>query len=172
MGRALALALCLAGCGAAPAPTPPSGPGQLTLGSLLPDGSAVMPLPDGMDVTLVEGAQGGFHVWMDFRSHDVAPGELTLERTAHRLSDDQLVLRTKAPLTVGAPDEAGDWELPMPLPMFMCPSPVGLSVIDQPIVFRMRLLDGTGAEQAASDVTLVPHCPDGAREFCERICSG
>lgn len=160
----------LSGCGVQ-APPPPSGPGQLTLSSLHADGTP-MELRDGQDVTLVEGAQGGFHVWMKFRSHDIPAGATTVERTAHRLSDDKLVLRSMTTMNVGPLDPAGDWEPIDPLPMFMCPSPVGLSVVEQPIVFRIALSDGAGKQLAASEVTLVPHCPAAQSEFCQRICTG
>lgn len=163
-----AIALLVTGCGG---PSMPLGPGQLTLSSVGADGTP-LPLTDGQNVTLVEGAQGGFHVWMRFRAHDVPVGAMTVERTAHRLADDQLVLRSMMDMTVGAPDSAGDWAPIDPLPMFMCPSPIGLSVVDQPIVFRIALTDGNGADLAASEVTLVPHCPDAQRAFCERICTG
>jgi hypothetical protein len=136
-------ALVLAcGCGGSP---PPVGEAMLTLGQL--DGS-FLPYVDGQDVTLVAGAQGGFHVWMSYQLDHT--GEAILERTAHRVSD-------------GAPAQ--------PLPMFMCPAPVGISVIDQPIEYELRFSDDTG-EIARGSVRLVPHCPADQLEFCQRICSG
>jgi hypothetical protein len=150
---------------------PPPGGGELVLGQAAADGSFVT-LADGTDVTLVEGAQGGFHVWMKFRAHGVAAGPVTMHRTANRLSDDQLVLKTQGTTTMGAPDAEGWWELPAQMPMFMCPSPVGLSVIDQPIVYRIELDDASGAALASGEVTLVPHCPASAQAFCQQICTG
>ncbi len=73
---------------------------------------------------------------------------------------------------MGAPDASGDFELPAPLPMFMCPSPVGLSVIDVPIVFEITVEDSAGQASAHGAVTLVPRCPDANRAFCEQICTG
>jgi hypothetical protein len=56
--------------------------------------------------------------------------------------------------------------------MFMCPSPVGLTVIEQPIVYQLAMSDADGTALAAGTVTLVPHCPDDAADFCMRICTG
>ena len=149
-------ALLLIGCSGSP---PPVGEAMLTLGQL--DGS-FLPYVDGQDVTLVAGAQGGFHVWMSSQLDHT--GEAMLERTAHRVSDDALILRTTSVAELdGGPAQ--------PLPMFMCPAPVGISVIDQPIEYELRFSDDNG-EIARGSVRLVPHCPTDQLEFCQRICSG
>jgi hypothetical protein len=165
LGPALALA-CMA-CGAQPPPgeAAPS----LTLGTVGADGGWA-PLVDGEDVTMVEGAQGGFHVWMKFRLMGVAPMHALELRTAHRAGDGALVLRAMGDADVGAVD--GAWETPAASPMFMCPSPIGLSVIDQPIQFEIALTDETGAAVASGEVALVPHCPAAQLDFCMKICTG
>ena len=127
------------------------------------EGGAFAPYTDGQDVTLVEGAQGGFHVWMRY-SFDGAPrAEAHLERTAHRVIDDALVLRSTTEVNMD--------RLSGPLPMFMCPAPVGLSVIDQPIEFELHFTDEAG-DLADQRITLVPHCPVENQAFCLRICTG
>jgi hypothetical protein len=153
MWRALvAVTVITAGCSGGPPP----------LVTLALSGPGDAPLSDGQDVLLEPGAQGGFHVWLTWRADGMEPAELQLERTARRLADDKVVLRTS-----GAVRELGGT-----IPMFMCPTPIGISVVDQPIVFRLSLGDSSGARLAAGAITLVPHCPDGQREFCERICTG
>jgi hypothetical protein len=167
---------CLLGCGAAhpPTPPPPVTPAPTSESARLELGGADamghwLALTDGEDVTLVEGAQGGFHVWLKYRVEGMTPGSARLDRTAHRLADDALVLRTTGQATLGEPDASGVFEIVDPIPMFMCPSPIGLSVIDQPIVFRLEFPDAG----IARDITLVPHCPtDANNEFCLRICTG
>ncbi len=173
--RTLILALALAGCSPAPAPPPPPPPSPmpidgmpsigetLTLGFVDDDG-AFVPYAAGQDVTLVEGAQGGFHVWMAYRyDGSVSDPAAKLSRGAQRLSDGQVVLRTSAEAVVLRQSD--------PLPMFMCPSPIGLSVIDQPIVFSISLShDDTPI--ASGTTTLVPRCPEANRDFCLRICTG
>jgi hypothetical protein len=172
--RTLVLALALAGCSPAPAPPPPPPSpmpidgmppvvDSLTLGFIDGDG-AFVPYLDGEDVTLVEGAQGGFHVWMAYAyGGGVSDPSAKLSRGAERLSDGEIVLRTSAPAVLLRQSD--------PLPMFMCPSPIGLSVIDQPIVFSISLSNDAGPI-AAGTTTLVPRCPDANRDFCLRICTG
>lgn len=131
-------------------------------------------LTDGQDVRLEPGAQGGFHVWVTFRMSHRAGGSMDLERRAHRLDDDKLVLRTRARIDLAEAGADGWSESAAPLPMFMCPSPIGLSVIDRPIVFELQFLDERGESQAAGAVTLTPRCPDdeASHAFCQRICTG
>ena len=114
------------------------------------------------DVTLVAGAQGGFHVWLAFQMAPSLTGDATLERTAHRRADDQLILRTKGEIALDSSEA---------LPMFMCPAPVGISVIDQPIDYQLHFSNDSG-ELTSGSITLVPHCPSDQLEFCQRICNG
>ena len=60
-------------------------------------------LADGQDVTLVEGAQGGFHVWMQYAVRGLPAGTVTLERSAHRVSDGAVVLVYRGDVDLGAP---------------------------------------------------------------------
>jgi hypothetical protein len=150
------------GCG--PAAPPPPSSALLALGQS--SGGDFRPFADGQDVQLQAGAQGGFHVWMSYRAAGMADGRGSLSRSAHRLSDDAWVLRSPA---LGV--DLGAAAPPDPLPMFLCPSPVGIAVIDVPIVFEMALTDGAGRRTEAH-VVLVPRCPDGQRAFCESICRG
>ncbi len=147
----------------APAP-PPASSVSLTLGAPASnsDGSGFAPLHDGEDVTLVAGAQGGFHVWLKYHLDGAGPADAEgeLSRTAHRLSDGALVLRTQNVVTLD-PD-------PPAIRMFMCPSPIGLSILDVPIVYELAL-DPGGVHQS---ITLVPHCPVEQGDFCREICSG
>jgi len=141
-----------------------------------PSGSAaqmsLLMLADGQDATLVAGAQGGFHVWLQYAVRGLPAGTVTLERTAHRASDGAVVLVYRGDVDIGAPDATGWWTAPSPIPMFMCPSPIGLSVVDVPIELTLRLLGAGDAELARAAVTVTPRCPDAQRDFCERICTG
>ena len=134
----------------------------------------VLTLTDGQDDTLVEGAQGGFHVWMQYAVRALPAGTYTLERTAHRASDGAVVLVFRGDVDIGAPAPGDDgwWTAPAPIPMFMCPSPIGISVVDVPIDFTLRVLGPGDAELARAAITLVPRCPDAQRDFCTRICTG
>ena len=83
-----------------------------------------------------------------------------------------LVYRGNVDLGDAGPGDDGWWTAPSPIPMFMCPSPIGLSVVDVPIELTLRLLGAGDAELARAAVTVTPRCPDAQRDFCERICTG
>jgi hypothetical protein len=144
--------------------------GALTLGGTAVDGTGFLPLAG--DQTLVAGAQGGFLVWLKFRVGGVANSDLGIHRTARRVSDNHLLLTTDGTISVGQPGDDGLWELPTPYPTFLCPTPIGVSVIDEPIRFRVELSDNGTLLDAAENVA-TPHCPtDGEAQFCQNICAG
>jgi hypothetical protein len=154
------LIVALAGCGSELS----SGAPSLTLGGVAP-GGAFVPLPDGADALLEPGAQGGFHVWLKVQLRDVPPMRAQATRTGRRVSDGALVLRATAAVDLPAGADA-------PSPMFMCPTPIGLSIVDQPIRLEVALSDEAGSPVAAAALTVVPRCPDEHRDFCLRICTG
>jgi hypothetical protein len=142
--------ILLMACAASPPPP------MEALVSLVDAGGA--PYRDGQDVTLVAGAQGGYHVWLGWRMTPPPDGELQMERLAHRVSDGALVLRY---------DTTIDQESMPLVPMFMCPVPVGLPILDQPIEYELDF-----SNHARGAITLVPHCPEDSIDICQRICSG
>jgi hypothetical protein len=166
-GLAVVVALTLAGCGGGPA----QGNVMLALGSAHADGTGFTTL-DGPQ-TLVPGAQGGFHVWVKYRVHGMAPTSVPVHRTARRVSDGALVLTTDAMLDVGAPGADGWWELPDALPNFICPTPLGVDVIGQELRIDVQLQDDKGGTIAESSATPTVGCPSGDEAaLCMRICSG
>ena len=166
----IACACALVGCGGAPM-QPPPGNAMLALGSAASDGSGFVEL--GGDATLVPGAQGGFHVWLKWRIQGMAPAKVRVHRESHRVSDDALILRADGTAEVGSPAADGWWELPAAQPSFMCPTPLGISVIDQKIVFDVTVTTEDGASVAKSSAEATVHCPaDATGEFCNKICSG
>lgn len=141
-------------------------------GSASDDGTGFVPVADGASVPLISGAQGGFHVWVNVQIEGVM-GELTLEREGRRDDTDQLVLAvSRTPLDV--PEDAMDapWDAPEAAPSFMCPTPVGISVIDQPVRFRVRLLDEADGVMAEDTIVVRPSCPmgEGLGEYCRNVC--
>lgn len=158
----------LVGCGG----TMPTGMGSVTLGTTALDGTGFQPLTG--DQTLVAGAQGGFHVWLKYRVFGMAPGKVEIKRTVRRISDDKLILLTSGVQEVGEPSTDGYWELPTALPSFMCPTPIGVQVENEPVTFDVvistedgKTVLGEGTAQAT------PRCPSGDEQtFCEKICNG
>lgn len=153
-------------------PPKPQPTATLELGTVASDGTGFLPLTG--DQPLISGAQGGFHVWLKYRVTGMAPETVTVHREARRVSDHRLVLTTDGVQDVGVAGPDGSWELPMALPSFMCPTPIGVQIMDQAILFdvEMKLDDGTVIKATAE---AIPHCPpdgDPQRDFCLRICNG
>jgi hypothetical protein len=148
--------------------------GELVVGGS--DGTTFELVEDGQDVPLHPGAQGGFHVFLHLRARGLAPGPLTIERTGRRVSDDQLVTRARdrRVLDPVAIDAAGWLQIVEPMLVFMCPSPIGVNVIDEPIRYQLDVTDAS-MQTARATVTLRTRCPpaeDPQREFCLSICKG
>jgi hypothetical protein len=181
LGFALALALAaagpslaLGGCGGGEEPPPPPpepGIAVIALGGTAPDGSGFLPLEG--DVVLAPGAQGGFHVWVKYRVSGMPAGPVNLAYTARRSRDARLVLTANRYQELGAPSTDGYWEVPMAIPAFMCPSPVGVQVMDEPMRFKLEMLGMDGTWFGTGEAEVTPHCPEGDQAtFCARICSG
>ena len=165
MSRAFALiALVAGGCGGTGV-----GPGmaQVTLGTTASDGSGFLALSG--DQPLVPGAQGGFHVWLKYRLEGMAVGKVHVKRTVRRVSDEALILTTEGV------EEVMDmpFELPRALPSFMCPTPIGVRVMDEAVRFEVTLTSESGAPLGTGSATATPRCPTDAQgEFCAKICAG
>jgi hypothetical protein len=180
VGIVMIVGMAASGCGAGPDAGPdaapdarPAGTARVEAGTADLAGNGFVPIADGSDATLIPGAQSGFHVWLNVRVQGIA-GELRIERAARRQRDGALVFRG-LPQRFEVPGDALDrwWESPVASPAFMCPSPIGIQVFDETLVFEVRLLDRTDAVIAEDTLVLVPRCPttdQGA--FCRSICAG
>src|SRR5688572_22592811 len=169
--RAAALLLCAelaAACGADEAPV--ETPAELQVGTADRDGTGFHDVAEGADAELVAGAQGGFHVWVNVRVQGAA-GVLGLSREARRVEDEQLVLRAlEQPLEVPGDAMTAWWESPRAVPSFMCPTPIGVGVVDRAIRIEVLLLDDADAVLGIDTVTVTPRCPIGQNEaWCRDI---
>jgi hypothetical protein len=161
--------LLAAACGN-PTSQPP-GMGSIALGTTALDGTGFQALEG--DQILVPGAQGGFHIWLKYRVAGMTAGAVTIKRTVRRVSDDRLVLTTMGTQELGPMGDGGTWELPMALPSFMCPSPLGVNIIGEPMVFDVVILGADGKKLAEGTAEATPRCPDGDQAaFCAQICAG
>ena len=168
-GVMLLVGLALGGCDATP-PDPPH-PATISLGTAQLDGTGYAPLVG--DVTLVEGAQGGFHVWLKYRVEGMTAASVSEQHTARRKSDGVLVSQGMRTIDVGAAGTGGFWETPLAAPTFLCPTPLGVSIRDQTLIFRVELRDETGTLVGEGETEATPHCPtDSQASFCSSICSG
>lgn len=147
--------------------------GEMWLGGADPDGQGFVELVSGADAELIPGAQGGFHVWIGVRVQKAA-GHLYIEHQARRQFDGALVLAGSRRVLDVPEDAMTDWwQSPFAAPSFMCPAPVGLRVVDEPLVFSSILSTEDGQVIARDELVLVPRCPVGEyAAFCAQICSG
>jgi hypothetical protein len=172
------------GCGGDEIPPGPPPPLTLTLGTIdqavaQSTGDIVWAdLTPGQQVQLAPGAQGGFHVWLLYR---VAGNDQTrtvgVQRLADRIGDGESRLRVLT--TDGIVDLTPEplWQLKMPVPSFMCPTPIGVNVLDAPVEIVVRMHEGLGNEilLAEQSIRLLVSCPpvgDPQHDFCLRICQG
>jgi hypothetical protein len=165
----LALALVLlAGCGGV---HPQPGASDVTLGTTNLDGSGFLPLSG--DQTLVPGAQGGFHVWLKYRVTNMPTEKVQVHRVVRRTSDNALILTADGTVELGPPGDDGAWQLPTAIPSFMCPTPIGVRVMDEEVHFDLTLTDESGVRLGEGTATATPRCPtDAQSDFCARICAG
>jgi hypothetical protein len=175
MRKAALIALVLAACGEADPYLPDAGGGgsvTLTLGTVDAAGAGFVPLAG--DQPLIPGAQGGFHVWVKYRVSGHQAGPVRIKRTARRVSDNRLVLLTESAQDLGEPSADGYWEVPAAMPSFMCPSPIGVRVVDERLRFIVELFHpDTGELLGQGQAEATPRCPDDAQhEWCMRICVG
>lgn len=169
-----------AGCGVGPGGADGGDGGQLT--ASWPDGALVLghnqhagqgadlalfePLP--AEVLLTPGAQGGFHVEVIYRvTAQTVPGASFAHRVT-KLDGGVLVSKGTRRFDV-APDAGADWQSE-PFPVFMCPTPVGVSVLNEPVFFEITATSADGGLLGRTSGTTTIRCEAG--QYCETICKG
>lgn len=144
---------------------------EIELGGAAPAGTGFFTLAG--DAELIPGAQGGFHVWLKLRVHGVTPGRVRMTHTARRKKDGRLLVNGERLVEVGATSMTTGYEHPDPIPAFMCPSPLGIRVMDEEVTFVVTVTDEAGHPLATTTATATPRCPAGENAaFCARICAG
>jgi hypothetical protein len=170
-----------AGCGGTDEPPPPVMTLSLGLGTIdtrLYGDTRWVDLVDDKPLELAPGAQGGFHVWLLYRvGENNRDRRVRVERIADRLGGDgsrQRVLTTSNNIDLPADSP---YETPMPIPSFMCPTPIGVNILDAPLEFMVRVSEAESATGLLAEkrVRIQPSCPpigDPQRDFCMNICTG
>jgi hypothetical protein len=167
-------------CGGEQPVDPPPQYGPLVVGGGPDDGtSGYVELTDGQDVTLVPGAQGGFHVYLNVRVEEKsmnADHALYIDRKARRIDTDQLVSQNRQLASfIPAEQDEALYETEKPMLMFLCPAPIGIQVNDQTLTVKVQaLLHHKDPEPIAEGtIRLTPRCPENtSKDFCLKICSG
>lgn len=162
---ALTAALALCACGGQTAVA------ALQLGGADANGTGFHALAG--DAELVPGAQGGFHVWLKLRLRGLPQGQrVRIRYDARREADGRLYSQGERGFDLGGGPE-GLFETPEPIPIFMCPPPLGQRVMATPMRFTLTLSSEDGTPLGSAATSFTPRCPTGEQaEFCNRICAG
>jgi hypothetical protein len=158
--------LLLCGCvgGGLPDGGPDAGPVVWPEGTLELVGEDAGAFP--AQAQAVPGAQGGYHVPVMYRVTGQIEPMVTFEHRVTRASDGVLVSKGQRSMNV----EAESWVTPGPVIIFLCPTPVGVSVIDQSLHFEITAVKaGEVLGRASGDAQF--GCPAGDA-FCASICAG
>ncbi len=162
------LSLLVIGC---PGPVKPPGmtawdAGSLQLGVALSDTDpkfVAMPL----EVQLHSGAQGGFHVPAMFQVTGQHEDAAVFEHFVRRARDSALVSRGTRTLDVSG----NPWVTSQPIPIFMCPPPVGIDIIGEDLTFEVSVTSASGAVLSRETAKTRVKCPSTA-SYCASICKG
>jgi hypothetical protein len=161
----------------------PPGPGDSGPGggdALWPDGTLVLGTPvSDSDLSfqvlpaaleLHGGAQGGYHVPLLYQVDGQTEPGATFEHRVTRVRDGVLVSKGSRVYDV-APDGTGSWRTDAAVVIFLCPTPVGVDVVDEALSFEVTLTRTPDVVLARTTAQAVVHCPAGAFS-CPLICKG
>lgn len=171
-----ALVVLLAAACGPPTPSPDGGTlpdggavlGQVELGTTNDQGAYVALTGDAF---ATPGAQGGFHVNTFFRLPAGGQGSITFDYRVVRASDDKLVSLGSRQFDLGL-FKVDSWTNMTPVTIFMCPTPVGIDIIDRELVFMVKAKNADGQVLAEGSARAVFRCGPNAGTYCTNICKG
>jgi hypothetical protein len=141
--------------------------GTVELGAPVSDtDETFQPLPTAIE--LHQGAQGGFHAPVLFRVNGQVESAAIFTHRLTRTSDGVLVSKGTRAFDV----TGGAWATPSAVPLFLCPTPVGVNIVDQQLTFELTVSRASGVVLGRAKATAVVHCPASAQSFCASICKG
>lgn len=139
--------------------------GALQLGVRSDGGSDFQVLP--AEVSLVPGAQGGYHVEVRYQVSGEPTNAVLFTHRAHLTDTGALV--SKGTRQFDVLPTGGAW-LSEPFPIFMCPTPVGVTVTNQNVTIEVTATSADGGLLGTTSGTTKLRC--GAGQYCETICKG
>lgn len=169
------LLILAAACSGEPGePPPPDVDPMMIVGAGPDDGSpGFISVDDDVQLTLHPGAQGGFHVYVNLRFATNMEKPL-IQRDVRRVDTMELVSRSKHTAELEpAPGDAEGFDTKSSIPVFLCPSPVGIQVAEMPLVLEVTAGETEDDPNPLEDtLRFTPVCPAEHEEFCRRICFG
>lgn len=141
--------------------------GTLELGGESADGG-YLPLPSESFAT--PGAQGGYHVAVLYKVTGQALEKVLFEHRVTRVRDGVLVSKGPRTLDVTPVAAGASWITPGAVIIFICPTPVGVNVVDEELNFEVTATkNGEVLGKAAARSVLRCAATDS---YCASICSG
>jgi hypothetical protein len=119
------------------------------------------------EVEATAGAQGGFHVPVMYRVQvDQALDGVHFEHRVRRVTDNRLVSKGERRFDVAA----SGWTTSSAVVVFICPTPVGVAVVNEVLSFEVTATRA-GQTLGTAAATAVFHCPSGD-PYCLTVCKG
>lgn len=118
------------------------------------------------------GAQGGFHVNTFFRLPEGGVGDVYFHYRVVRARDDKLVSTGSRKFNLGL-FRVSTWTNPEPVTVFMCPTPVGIDIIGEELVFTVWASTVVETERLAEGTAkVIFRCGPSGGSYCDSICKG
>ena len=121
-------------------------------------------------VQATPGAQGGYHVAVMYRVTGKALPGVLFEHRVTRARDGTLVSKGNRTMSVDPVAAGQSWVSPGAVIIFICPTPVGVSVLGEELNFEITASKG-GEILGKVSARAGFGCPSGD-SFCASICSG
>lgn len=122
------------------------------------------------EVQATPGAQGGFHVGVRYKITGKALPTVRFEHRVTRVRDDVLVSKGARVLDVDPVAAGESWTSQETIIIFICPTPVGVNVLNEELRFEVTALkNGAVLNQTSANATFRCAAGDG---FCASICAG
>jgi hypothetical protein len=147
---------------------------------LWPDGAFVLGTPQSdldpsfqalpAQLVLHPGSQGGFHAPLLYRVDHQTESAVVFEHRVTRSRDGVLV--SKGTRTFDIDGAAGSWVTDGPVVIFLCPTPVGVSVTDEALTFEITATKASTGLLGRAIGQVIVQCPDSGKAFCQSVCGG
>lgn len=120
----------------------------------------------GAEIELYRGPQGGHHAYAKYQVTDQTASNATFEHRVRRERDGLLVSKGKRSFTV-SPSDGGVWTAEDAMVMFLCPTPAGVNIVNEPLRFEVTVSSVDRKLLGRASVTSTLKCTG-----CEADCGG
>lgn len=144
--------------------TPRWAEGTLKIGTTDDQGEVFQEI--GAQIELHRGPQGGNHTYAKYKVTGQTARDAVFENRVRRAKDGLLVSRGTRTMDV-VPGDGGVWLNDYSITMFLCPTPTGINIVGEPLVFEVTAKAANGEFLGRSTATSTISCSG-----CEVDCGG